>query len=236
MIKKRGAKFCLYSKKKGKDGERKNLGCYPSKKAAKERERQVQYFKHMGESEEMQIDYKQLEALVREAMFTNGGITEPSAPEGVPHRMPAADTDTPEHEKGDSKANELYQKALDAREATEELVEALDEPIFDAAYEHAFKASACLRRTLNAIEAAGAHPMPHQRTVAPPLGQQPYVSGGNMGGVNYHDGGYPDFSAGMTLEEAEMSSEIQAAAEAIKNASETELGYLLRLIHERLSK
>ena len=46
----------------------------------------------------MSIDYKQLQLLVKEAMFTNGGINEPSAPEGVPHRMPAADKDTPEQD------------------------------------------------------------------------------------------------------------------------------------------
>ena len=49
----------------------------------------------------MTIDYKQLEALVREAMFTGGGINEPSAPKGVPHRMPAADDDEKEQDKGD---------------------------------------------------------------------------------------------------------------------------------------
>ncbi len=76
----------------------------------------------------MSIDYKQLQNLVREAMFTGGGINEPSAPEGVPHRMPASDSSDKQQDMGDPKANELYEVALVAREATEKLVEALDEP------------------------------------------------------------------------------------------------------------
>ena len=145
----------------------------------------------------MTIDYKQLQALVREAMFTGGGINEPSAPEGVPHRMPAADTDTPEQEKGDPEANRLYDVALAAREAAEKLVEALDEPIYDDAYEHAFKASACLRKALNSLEGAGAHPMPDQRVVAPDKEQQPYGMGG---GMDYYSMGYAgvgDMGAGL---------------------------------------
>ena len=145
----------------------------------------------------MTIDYKQLEALVREAMFTGGGINEPSAPEGVPHRMPAADTDTPEQDKGDPEANRLYDVALAAREAAEKLVEALDEPIYDDAYEHAFKASACLRKALNSLEGAGAHPMPDQRVVAPDKEQQPYGMGG---GMDYYSMGYAgvgDVGAGL---------------------------------------
>ena len=149
----------------------------------------------------MTIDYKQLEALVREAMFTGGGINEPSAPEGVPHRMPAADTDTPEQEKGDPEANRLYDVALAAREAAEKLVEALDEPIYDDAYEHAFKASACLRKALNSLEGAGAHPMPDQRVVAPDKEQQPYGMGG---GMDYYSMGYAgvgDMGAGLEEQE-----------------------------------
>lgn len=149
----------------------------------------------------MSIDYKQLEQLVKEAMFTGGGINEPSAPEGVPHRMPAADNDEKEQDKGDPKANKLYEVALVAREAAEKLVEALDEPIYDDAYEHAFKASACLRRALNSIEQSGAHPMPDQRVVAPSVDQQPYGGGGAM---NYNSMGYADFGGeGAGLEENE---------------------------------
>ena len=149
----------------------------------------------------MNIDYKQLEVLVREAMFTGGGINEPSAPEGVPHRMPAADTDTPEQDKGDPEANHLYDVALAAREAAEKLVEALDAPIYDDAYEHAFKASACLRKALNSLEGSGAHPMPDQRVVAPDKEQQPYGMGG---GMDYYSMGYAgvgDMGAGLEEQE-----------------------------------
>ncbi len=136
----------------------------------------------------MTIDYKQLEALVREAMFTGGGINEPSAPEGVPHRMPAAEPPDKEQDMGDEEANEKYDIALAAREATEKLVEALDLPIYDGAYEHAFKASACLRKALNELIDVGAHPMPIQRVVPPAPGEQMYSAGGSNAG---------DFSGGM---------------------------------------
>jgi len=136
----------------------------------------------------MTIDYKQLETLVREAMFTGGGINEPSAPMGVPHRMPAAEPPDKEQDMGDDEANEKYDIALAAREATEQLVEALDLPIYDGAYEHAFKASACLRKALNSLVEVGAHPMPIQRVVAPDPGEQMYSAGGSNAG---------DFSGGM---------------------------------------
>ena len=102
-------------------------------------------------------------------------------PRDVPLRMPAAGTYTPEQDQGDPEANEMYDIALAAREAAEQLVEALDAPIFDAAYEHAFKASACLRRVLNSLEEVGAWPMPDQRVVPPPPRMQKYF-GGSMGG------------------------------------------------------
>ena len=117
----------------------------------------------------MTIDYKQLQALVKEAMFTGGGINEPSAPEGVPHRMPAADNDE-------------------------------NEPIYDDAYEHAFKASACLRKALNSLEGSGAHPMPGQRVVAPDKEQQPYGMG-SANAMGYYGMGYADFGGGVGLEE-----------------------------------
>ena len=139
----------------------------------------------------MSIDYKQLQALVKEAMFTNGGINEPSAPRGVPHRMPAAEPSDKEQDRGDDEANEKYDVALIAREATEKLVEALDEPIYDGAYEHAFKASACLRKVLNSLVEVGAHPMPMQRVVAPAPGEQMYSAGGsNMGDFAGGQGGF----------------------------------------------
>ena len=120
----------------------------------------------------MSVDYEQLKLFVKEAMFTGGGINEPSAPKGVPHRMPGADGADKQQDLGDPKANKLYSKAVKAREITEEVVEGLDEPIFDAAYEHAFKASASLRKALNAIIESGAHPMPDERVVTPPSNQQ----------------------------------------------------------------
>ncbi len=45
IIRKKGKKWCLYSKKKTK-GESKNLGCYNSKEGAEKREQQVNFFKH----------------------------------------------------------------------------------------------------------------------------------------------------------------------------------------------
>ena len=131
----------------------------------------------------MSIDYAQLKDLVLQELGADGpgGVMAPSAPPAVPHRMPAADTQTPEQDQGDPEANEMFDIALAAREATEELVEALDDPIFDTAYEHAFKASACLRRVLNSLIETGAHPMPDQRVVPPPPRMQKYF-GGSMGG------------------------------------------------------
>jgi len=117
--------------------------------------------------------------------------------------MPAAEPSGKEQDMGDLKANKLYDLALIAREATEQLVESLDEPIFDGAYEHAFKASACLRRTLNSLIESGAHPMPAQHVVSPPPWLQKYgTSGGNpySGGVQ---GTGAAFAGGAGLEEAE---------------------------------
>ena len=41
-----------------------------------------------GKTNKMSVDYEQLKTLVKEAMFTGGGINYPSAPVDVPHRMP----------------------------------------------------------------------------------------------------------------------------------------------------
>ena len=145
----------------------------------------------------MSIDFDQLKTFVKEAMFTGGGINTPSAPVGVPHEMPASDNDVKMQNMGDPKSNKLYDAALKAREATEELVEALDDPIYDDAYEHAFKASASLRRVLNSLEGEGAYPMPDQRVVAPPPDRQKYFgTGGHMPMT---------FSAGGELEEQDMA-------------------------------
>jgi len=127
----------------------------------------------------MTVDYKQLKRFVIEELAVDGpgGMMAPSAPKDIPHRMPAADGWDKEQDQGDPEANELYDVAMAAREAAETLVEALDDPIFDKAYEHAFKASASLRRVLNELEESGAHPMPQQRVVAPPPNQQKYNAG-----------------------------------------------------------
>jgi len=139
----------------------------------------------------MSIDYKELQSMVKEAMFTGGGINEPSYPEDIPVREPAADTADKEQDMGSEEANEMYDIALAAREATEDLVAALDDPIFDGAYEYAFKASACLRNVLNSLEQSGAHPMPKQRVVAPPPGLQRYgaftAGQGAAGSTHYGD-------------------------------------------------
>ena len=185
----------------------------------------------------MSIDYKQLQLLVKEAMFTNGGINEPSAPEGVPHRMPAADKDTPEQYKGDPEANDLYDLALTAREATEQLVEALDAPIYDDAYEQAFKASACLRKALNCLEGSGAHPMPDQRVVAAPEYQQRYNGGS---GGDYAGGGMMgmggDYGGLEEQVETEMSPGVKKAVEAVDLLTDEEkkqfTSYMLGLAQE----
>lgn len=53
VIRKTDKGYVLYSKSKGKDGERKRLGGpYKSRSGAEKRERQVQAFKHMGEEKE----------------------------------------------------------------------------------------------------------------------------------------------------------------------------------------
>jgi len=46
MIRKlKSGEYRLYSRKKGADGKRKNLGTFGSKEAAQKHEREVQYFK-----------------------------------------------------------------------------------------------------------------------------------------------------------------------------------------------
>lgn len=53
-IRKSGSKWCVFSKKKTKDGKRKKLGCYSSRNGAKKRLRQVEYFKSIKESKELE--------------------------------------------------------------------------------------------------------------------------------------------------------------------------------------
>jgi len=148
----------------------------------------------------MSINYKQLKSFVKEAMFTGGGINEPSAPEGIPHRMGSQRDSDQEQNMGDPEANKLYEVGLVAREAAEELVEVLDDPTYDEAYEFAFKASANLRKALNTIISMGAHPMPSQRVVAQPQNQQRYNAQGTQAG-NYFGGGANIFSMPAGLRE-----------------------------------
>jgi hypothetical protein len=132
----------------------------------------------------MTVEYKDLKRMVKEAMFIGGGINEPSAPEGIPHREPAAD---PTKDTGDPKANELYDLAYEAREATERLIVALDDSYYDKPYEHAFKATMALRDVLNSIRELGAKPPPEKLVVAPPrrgqkyFGTAPFRSGDSDG-------------------------------------------------------
>jgi hypothetical protein len=55
IIRKTDSGYVLYSKSKGKDGERKRLGGpYQSRAGAEKREREVQYFKHANEGNKAQ--------------------------------------------------------------------------------------------------------------------------------------------------------------------------------------
>ncbi len=56
-IVKRGNKYCLVSKRSGR-----NLGCYRSKKGAKKREKQIQYFKNLEEESAMNAGIMQISA------------------------------------------------------------------------------------------------------------------------------------------------------------------------------
>jgi hypothetical protein len=141
----------------------------------------------------MTIDYNQLKLFVEGAMAVDGagGMMAPSAPAGIPHRMPAADTADKEQDMGDPEANAIYDVALAAREATEQLIVKLDNSLYDEVYEDAFKASACLRRVLNGVIDMGAHPMPDQRVAAPPRAQQQFnASGKNAGNYTGGTGGF----------------------------------------------
>ena len=116
----------------------------------------------------------------------DGGIMDPNMVPFVPHRQPAAD---PVHEPAEpTEMDHYYSLALRARLAAEELVKALDGPIYDGPYESAFKASAALRDVLNGLEGLGADPTAPERVVAPPEEDQPVGSdAGNMpyGGTTY---------------------------------------------------
>jgi hypothetical protein len=103
-------------------------------------------------------------------------LKEFTGPDGAaPYRQPAADTANEPREP--TEVDDLYKLALKARLATESLVAALDHPIYDQAFEAAFKATAALRDALNALENVGAEPKPEDRVVSPPKEEQPLGSG-----------------------------------------------------------
>lgn len=105
----------------------------------------------------------------------DGGIMDPNMAPFVPHRMGAGEPSVdPVDSPVEEEASKLYDIALEAREATERLIVALDNPIFDTAYEDAFKATNCLRRVLNSLLDMGASPDPEQRVVAPDTIKQDY--------------------------------------------------------------
>jgi len=54
VIKKSGNKWCVFSKHKAKSGKKKKLGCYSSLTGAKKRLRQVEYFKHIKEEQDLE--------------------------------------------------------------------------------------------------------------------------------------------------------------------------------------
>jgi hypothetical protein len=110
---------------------------------------------------------------LKEFLGPDGGIMSPDMVKFVPHRQPG--TDTPKDSASDDEeATKLYRLALKAREATEALIVELDEAIYDDAYESAYKATMCLKKTLNDLKALGAAPTPEEEVVAPPVADQPY--------------------------------------------------------------
>lgn len=154
------------------------------------------------------INFAGLKTLVeRQLTEFDGGIMDPGMVPSVPLRQPAAD---PPKNKEYTDADKMYDIAFKAREATEELVEALDDPAYDDAFEYAFRASACLRRALNTIIDSGARPTPEKRVVAPRKALQKYF-GKNQGGSQF----LPATYSGGDLEEGlGGASDALAALEA----------------------
>ena len=115
--------------------------------------------------------------LIRQQLLQeiDGGIMDPGMVPFVPHRQPAADT-APLEDEEPLEVDKKYDVALDAREATERLIMALDDAIYDAPYEHAFKATMSLRDALNSLEHLGAQPKHEDRVVAPLKDEQPMGS------------------------------------------------------------
>ena len=154
------------------------------------------------------INFAGLKALVeRQLTEFDGGIMSPDMVPFVPHRQPAAD---PPIDKEYTDADKMYDIAFKAREATEELVEALDDPTYDDAFEYGFRASACLIRVLNALIDNGARPPTEKRVVAPKKSIQKYF-GKNQGGSQF----LPATYSGGDLEEGlGGASEALAALQA----------------------
>ena len=151
-------------------------------KSKKEAQKQLAAIEASKEEELQEGAPKSIQAirqLVKNMLLEfDGGIMSPDMVPFVPHREPAADPPTSEDEEP-NEADHLYKVALVAREATEALVVALKNPIYDEAYEHAFKATMSLREVLNSIDTMGAEPQPEDRVVAPPADEQP--SGASRG-------------------------------------------------------
>ena len=109
----------------------------------------------------------------------DGGIMDPTRGNPfVSHRQPAAD---PPKKEEDSEVDAVYDIALKARLATEELMRTFDElnsPLYDEVYEHAFKATSSLRHALNGLIELGAEPEEEDKVVAPPKNDQKYTAGG----------------------------------------------------------
>ena len=117
-----------------------------------------------------------VEETLNEFSLNPGSRVEPDMVPFVPHSMWASNPSDEEVESPRSdRANELYKLAFAAREATELLTREIQDPIFDEAYEHAFKATTCLRNVLNNLIEMGAAPDPDEMVVAPRAGQQKYT-------------------------------------------------------------
>ena len=123
-----------------------------------------------------------VEAELKELLGPDGGIMDPGMVKFVPHREPASAAPIEPADK-DDEATELYRLALKAREATEALIVALDDPLYDDAYEAAYKATMCLRKALNDLKAQGAKPTEEEEVVAPPREDQPYGMTGFLPGT-----------------------------------------------------
>jgi hypothetical protein len=113
----------------------------------------------------------------------DGGIMDPNMVPFVPHREPAADTANEPEEPNE--VDHLYRAALKARLATEELVKALEDPIYDEVYEASFKATMALRDALNGLESLGANPKADERVVAPIPGKPVQPDSSASAGTKY---------------------------------------------------